>query len=160
VVSSFGSQLVAYLLVIFFILRVHAPEASIRDFLGLRPTHPAFYPLGVVVGLGMQPPTIALYTRIVTRFPTRQPDPLPLYFLWASPAKKMLTGAVLVALVPALEEAFFRGALFRSLRGRYPIATVVVVTTSVFALSHVELQSIAPILLVGGAVGILRAASG
>ena len=45
----FACQLAAYLLGTFLILRVHAPQAKIREFLALRGTHLAFYPLALAL---------------------------------------------------------------------------------------------------------------
>jgi len=50
VIGRIGCQIAGYGLVFYALLRVYGPETRIRDFLALRHTHPAFYPLAVVVG--------------------------------------------------------------------------------------------------------------
>src|SRR5262249_27412326 len=125
-----------------------------------RATHLAFYPIGLVLGLGIQPPTIALYTLIEKRFPTGQRDQLALHFLESGLANRLVIGAILVVLVPGLAAAFFRGSLSRSLRDRSPLRAPGLAIALLYALAHLEWQMMIPIAFVGVALGILRAVSG
>jgi membrane protease YdiL (CAAX protease family) len=161
-VTTFGCQAVAYLLGLFGILRLHAPRASIRDFLGLRPTHPGFYPIAVLLGLSLAAPVNAAYELIERRWPSpREGDAeLVRLIVEGSPAERVVLGLVLVALGPALEEVLFRGALTRPLRRRYAPALVIAATAILFALAHLEPQKFLPIALFGAALGALRHASG
>src|SRR5262249_13085635 len=61
VVSGVGCQAIAYLAVLFLILRIHAPDAGIRHYVGARPTHWAFYLLAVLLGVALEAPANALY---------------------------------------------------------------------------------------------------
>lgn len=161
-VTTFGCQAAAYLLGLFGILRFYAPRASIRDFLGVRPTHAGFYPLAVLLGLALTAPIGALYDLIERRWPSSREGDLELARLLAdgSLAERALIGLVLVALGPALEEVIFRGALTRPLRRRYAPELVVVGTAILFAAAHFQPQKFLPIGLFGLALGALRFASG
>lgn len=161
-VTTFGCQAAAYLLGLFGILRFYAPRASIRDFLGVRPTHAGFYPLAVLLGLALTAPIGALYDLIERRWPSPRDGELELVRLLAegSTAEQALIGLVLVVLGPALEEVLFRGALTRPLRRSYAPELVVVSTAILFAAAHFQPQKFLPIGLFGLALGALRLASG
>jgi membrane protease YdiL (CAAX protease family) len=160
VVSTFACQAIAYLLALFLVLRVHAPEASIRSFIGARPTSPLFYPLAVLLGVALEIPSNALYDAIERRWPSEAEDTLSKLFLASDTPKRALIVLVVVVCGPILEEVFFRGALFRPMRRIHPGWMVVVVTAVLFALAHFTLQVYLPIVLVGLALGVMRLGSG
>lgn len=159
-VTQLACQAIAYLLGFFLILRFHAPEASIRDVLALRPTHVAFYPLAVLIGVAIEIPTDGLYESLVRRFPTGVEDRFVEVYREASGARRALFALLIIAVGPALEEIFFRGALFRLLSKINPIDLVIAVTAVLFAVAHLEWQMFLPIGLVGLALAFLRHASG
>lgn len=161
-VGNSACQAIAYLLGLFLILQAHAPEASIRDFLAIRRTNLAFYPLAIYVGAAAQVPVQALYALISRRWPSPidSEDKLVRLFSESTVSKRAIIGVLLVFLGPLIEEIFFRGALFRPLLRRYPAAIVVTLTSIFFAVSHGMPQMFIPIALVGAAIGIFRAASG
>jgi membrane protease YdiL (CAAX protease family) len=160
VVSIFACQAIAYLLGLFLILRVHAPDVGVRAFVGARPTSPLFYPLAVLLGVALEIPANALYNAIEKRWPSETEDTLGKLFLGAGAPKRALIVLVVVALGPMLEEVFFRGALFRPMRRVHPGWTVVLVSSVLFALAHFQLQMYLPIALVGLVLGVTRLASG
>jgi hypothetical protein len=159
-VTQVGCQAIAYLLGLFLILRVHAPEASIRDLLGLRGTHLAFYPLAVLLGVLVEVPADGLYDALVKRFPIREPDHFLDLYREASAPRRALFALFIVAVGPALEEILFRGALFRLLRRAHPADLVIGVTALLFAVAHLEWQMFLPIGIVGVALAFLRHTSG
>lgn len=160
-ISSFGCQAIAYLLGLFGVLRVYAPHASIREFVGARGTHPAFFGLAVALGLTLAGPINALYEVIEQRWPSGRDDAELLRIVSeASVPERVAFGLIFVALGPALEEIFFRGALVRPLRRRYEAAAVVVVTAMLFSVAHIEPQKFLPIGLFGVVLGVLRVVSG
>ncbi len=160
-ISSFGCQAAAYLLGLFGVLQVHAPRASIREFLGVRRTHAAFYAIAVALGVALELPVAALYDAIERRWPSGVSDAeLVKIFAEAGPAERAALGVVLIALGPALEEVFFRGALTRPLRRKHGLAEVVAATSVLFAVAHLEWQKFLPIAIFGVALGALRVASG
>jgi membrane protease YdiL (CAAX protease family) len=160
VVSIFACQAIAYLLGLFLILRTHAPDAGIRDFVGARPTSPLFYPLAVLLGGALEIPANALYNAIERRWPSQAEDTLGKLFQGAAAPKRALIMLVVVVCGPVLEEVFFRGALFRPMRKLHPGGMVVLVTAVLFALAHPAFQMYVPIALVGLALGVVRLASG
>jgi hypothetical protein len=161
-VNGFGCQLIAYLAALFLILRVHAPEGSIREILGFRGTHPAFYPLGLLLGLALVVPVNALYDLLERRWPssTASDDRLMELLLAASTPKKVLLGVIMIVAGPLLEEVFFRGALLSPLRRAHALGVSVLVTSGLFAVAHDSWQMWAPIAVVGIALGLVRVASG
>lgn len=162
VINAFACQAVGILGCLFLLLRVHAPDRSIRDVIGARATHPAFLPLGITLGLSMSLPTSALYSIIERRWP--EPKDLPDPFVDALTSDSRLTqvSVALCAVVaaPVLEELFYRGAIYTPQRRRSSAFTVVVVTAVLFALAHLVPQKLLPLCLLGVALGVLRAASG
>jgi membrane protease YdiL (CAAX protease family) len=161
VVSSFLCQVAAYLLGLFLILRVHAPEASIRSFLGIRPTHPAMYAIGLALGAAAMIPANALFDLITKRYPLPDEDDTlsALYHSSGSP-KRVLLAFIVIAFGPLLEEAFFRGALWKPLRAANAAALTILLTATLFAIAHINWQIIVPILFVGLLLGFLRSRSG
>jgi len=160
-VNNFACQLLAMLAALFLILRIYAPDASIRRVLGVRPSHPGFYPLAISLGVAMALPTNVLYELILRRFPNPNADDgLARMFSETTTPKRVVMGLIVVALGPLVEEVFFRGALFSPQRRRSTAPVVVVVTAALFAVAHVEIQRFLPIFLLGIAMGTLRAASG
>ena len=106
-------------------------------------------------------PANALYDLITRRFPTPAEHDDALYDeLSRGRLSRFIAVLVLAIAGPLLEEVFFRGALFRPLRRRYEASGVIFATSLFFAASHLEWQMIAPIAIVGLALGSLRSASG
>ena len=161
-IRGFVAQVVAYLVGLFLILRVHAPEASIRDFLAIRRTNVAFYPLAIGIGLAAQMPVQSLYAMIERRWPSspEAEDRLVKIFAECGTAKRALLGVILVLVGPLVEEVLFRGALFRPMLKRNPAVIVVTFTSIAFALAHLVPQSFVPMVIAGAAMGIVRAQSG
>jgi uncharacterized protein len=162
VINMFICQAAGIIGCLFLLLRVHAPERSIRQVIGARATHAAFLPLGVSLGLAIYVPTGALYSAIERRWP--EPDQLtdPFVDALTSDSRALQISVALCAVVaaPVLEELFYRGALFSPQRRRSSALTVIVVTGVLFALAHLTPQKLLPLALLGVALGVLRAASG
>jgi uncharacterized protein len=160
-ITTFGLQLVSTLLTFFCILRFYAPNVSIRRFLGLRSTHGGFYVLAAVLGVVIQVPATALYDVILKRFPTEADhDSLLLEELARGTPWRVALFVIIVLAGPLLEEVFFRGALFRPLKKHSTTVGVILLSSLLFALVHLEKQIFVPIAIVGIALGILRSASG
>jgi uncharacterized protein len=157
-VSEIGCQAVAYLVTLFLILRVHAPDAGVRDFVGMRPTSTIFYPLAVLLGLSLQAPADALFTMIERRFPME--DHLTASFTAATPPMRAAMALCIILFGPMLEEMLFRGALFKPMLKTNPASTVISVTAILFALAHLSPQTWLPIALLGLVLGFIRRASG
>lgn len=154
-------QSAAYLLVLFAILRVHGPETPIRAFVGLRATSLALYPLALVAGGASAFWGSWLLDRIHQRFP--DPDNanrLVELFFEASPAGRIAMGVGVVLVGPMVEELIFRGAIFGPMALRHRTENVILWSSALFATVHVEPRVLAPIFLLGMAMGLLRAMSG
>jgi membrane protease YdiL (CAAX protease family) len=160
VVSSVGCQAIAYILTLFLVLLVHAPDVGVRDFVGMRPTHWLFFPLAVALGLSLEAPANALYLVIDRRWPSHVEDVISASFQAASSPKKAAIALAVILFGPALEELIFRGALFRALLRSHPVSTVIGVTATLFGLAHLSFQLALPIAIVGLGLGFLRRASG
>jgi membrane protease YdiL (CAAX protease family) len=160
VVSGVSCQAIAYLVGLFLILRVHAPEAGIRDFLGVRPTHWLFYPLGILLGVALEVPANALYNYVERVTGDQAKDGITEIFQAASNPRRALIALVVILFGPVLEEILFRGALFRPMLKVHPVSMVILVTATLFAIAHPSYQMYLPIGLVGIALGVLRYASG
>ncbi len=160
-ITNFGLQLVSTLLTFFCILRFYAPNVSIRRFLGLRGTHGGFYVLAAVLGVVIQVPTTALYDVILKRFPSQADhDSVLMEDLARGTPWRVALCVIIVFAGPFLEEVFFRGALFRPLKKQSATLGVILVSSVLFALVHLEKQIFVPIAIVGITLGILRSASG
>ena len=158
-VGVVGCQAAAYLGVLFLVLRVHAPAASIRDFLGLRRTHAAFYPLALLLGATVWLPAEILAELIQRRWPLPK-DELGAVFHAASPAARAGIVLAMAVVGPAVEEILFRGTLFRALRRSHLPWLVIATTAGLFALVHLAWQVFLPIGLLGLLLGFVRARSG
>jgi membrane protease YdiL (CAAX protease family) len=158
---GFVCQIAAYSLGLFLLLRLYGPDASIRHFLALRPTHLGFYPLGLLLGLALVLPTNLLFELSNRLFPQieRSIDVAQM-FADGGTRGRVLMGFAIVAGGPIIEEVLFRGALFGPLLRSYRPALAILGTSVTFALVHVDLHAMVPILVVGVALGYLRARSG
>jgi hypothetical protein len=135
------------------------PRERALDFFAIRAAHPGFYPIALLLGLAIHLPVEAVFRFIDRRWPGPSHD-LARSFLDAGPAKKVVIGAILVAIGPLVEEIFFRGALYRPLQKTSPIPATIAVTSVMFAVSHFAPQTYVPIAVVGLALGVARHASG
>lgn len=155
------SQIVAYSLALYLLLRVHAPNARIRDFLAVRPTNSWFYPLALILGVSATYPAYFLLERIDALYP--QEEQLVTFvdiFVKLSNPEKIAATIGVVAIAPFVEEVVFRGALYRPLvQDKSPVA-VVLVTAALFAAVHLDPYKLLPLFLMGCLLGYLRWASG
>ena len=105
IVSGVACQGLAYLITLFLVLRVHAPDAGVRDFVGMRPTSVLFVPLAIGIGLAAHAPTDALFNAIERRWPSHVEDHIVELF-WAATFPKRAAMAIAIILVgPALERS-------------------------------------------------------
>ncbi len=154
-------QAAAYLLALFAILRVHGPDAPIREFIALRGTHAAFFPLALLAGASSAYWASWVLERVHRRFPdANSSSRLVEIFFEASPRGRIAMGLSIVVLGPVVEELLFRGAIFGPMARRYRMNIVIAWTAALFAVVHVEPRVMLPIFLLGLTMGFLRAASG
>jgi hypothetical protein len=154
-------QLAAYSLGLFALLRVYGPDTSIRQFIALRRTHVAFYPLAAALGVAVALPANLLFELSHQLFPQLDvPTDIAEIFFEASTSGRVTIGFAVLLAGPLVEEIFFRGALFGPLRRSHASVTVIMGTAAYFALVHLDPHAMLPIVIVGVALGYLRAASG
>lgn len=160
-VVSFGAQAASGMFVLFCIMRLYAPDLSIRHFVGLRNTHGLFFVFAAMLGFVIQIPASALYDWILRRSPLEDDSDAALLDLMAQGASwRAIVFFILVLAGPFVEEVFFRGVLYRPLKKEGGGAAIILVSSILFAFSHLERQRMLPILIVGLALGILRHCSG
>jgi hypothetical protein len=160
IVSGVACQAAAYLLTLFLILRVHAPGTGARDLVGLRPTHPLFYPLAVLLGISLQAPANALNIVIERRWPSHAEDTIADLVRSSTGPQRALAALAVILAGPMLEELLFRGALFRPMLRSHSSGAVIVVTATLFAIAHHVWQVFLPIGILGLVLGAIRRASG
>lgn len=159
-VSGFACQAIAYLLCLFVILRVHGPEAGIRDFVGMRSTSALLLPVGLILGAALNYPAGALDDVIERRWPSKLDEIFQQLIDGASPRQLVVLALIIVLLGPMLEEVFFRGAIFRPMLRVHSPPIAIAVTAFLFAISHSTPQVILPIAILGLVLGFVRWVSG
>lgn len=161
IVNAFGCQALAYLVILFLILRFHAAEVSIRALIGLRRTALAAYPAALVLGAAISLPTNLIYAKTLERWPRADDGGgIAQAFAEGTLTQRVVMGLVLVLLGPLIEEVFFRGALFRPLRVRHGALAAGALSGVYFGLAHVEWQLQIPIALVGLSLAAVRHVTG
>jgi len=156
------AQAAAFLLVIYGIVRVYAPHASMKRVLAFGPSRRWWlYPLAIVAGVGAIFPVDLAYEKLLEWVPVGASglDPLEVFFTLSMPERVAIV--VCFALIgPLVEELLFRGALITPTLQKHEPTTVIVVTGTIFALVHVNLHGFLPYCLLGATLGYLRWTSG
>lgn len=131
-VTITACKLLSYSVVLFAILRVHAPEASIRQVLALRRPPISLAILGIFVGGGLSPIAQWASTKVTERFPPTPEDTRALERMLSTDTsgKKIALVVSLVFLMPVFDELFFRGALFTPLKKGRRAEAVVLATAA------------------------------
>lgn len=162
IVSLGASEALVFVVFIFAVLRVHAPDRSSRDALALRPTHPALIVLGLALGLSVHFPAES-FRQLVERYAPTPPEVLARRAALLSTETVAETVAVLLVVAcvgPLVEELFYRGALFGALRRTRSLGGAAWVTAVCFVLGHFEPRAWPALLVVGLVLSFVRAASG
>jgi CAAX protease family protein len=158
---GFACQVAAMLPGLLLMPRVYAPKVGLREVFAFRPVHPGFYALAVMLGLVVQVPANAFFQAIDRRYPSGLDlDKALLDDLHGGRVRQVALVLIIALLGPVLEELFYRGALFSPLRRRHASFGVILATSALFAVAHVEWRMFIPITIVGLALGVLRSASG
>ena len=161
-VSVGAAEAFSFLLLTFGILRVHAPERTAMDALGLRSTHPGLSALGFALGMVLQVPAESLHQLVLRHFPMSELELANrAALLSASSTSKIVALVVVVTCVaPLVEELFFRGAMFGALRRSQSVGGAAAATAVAFMLGHLDVRSWPGLLVVGAVLAHLRAVSG
>lgn len=139
-VSRTGCLLLSYSVVLFGILRLHEPQASIRHMLAVRSASPLVLLLAIVLGAALTLPSDWLDSVLATRFPTPQEDldATEAVLAVTTIGKKVALFATLGVIQPALQELFFRGMLFTPLRKSRRAETVILAVVAFETLSNLS----------------------
>ena len=147
---------------IFAIARVHAPEESLRDTIGLRSIAPLQALFSIVAGVGLYPALAAVDRLVLTRFPYSDDEREAIATLSRVPTTSARVAFVMVGMVvvPMAFEVLFRGALFGELERAVPARLAAVVTAFCFAASQGDPRGLPTAFVLGLAMARLRQATG
>jgi membrane protease YdiL (CAAX protease family) len=156
-----AAQLAVYVGLLVLMRRMHFGASPAGTILAVQPGRWVYYPIAALLGIALQIPSTALYEAILARFPAGALaeefagsfTALPLW-------RQVAAGIGIVVTTPLIEETFFRGAVFGTLRRQHGAVATGIVTTVLFALIHLQPQAFLPIGMVGASLALLRAASG
>jgi membrane protease YdiL (CAAX protease family) len=146
----------------FVLLQLHARDMSLQKALGLRPTHPALFVLGALVGIALHFPAESVDAWVQRVRPT----PVEELAARAALLRPATLGGLIVVLVvvacvaPFVEEMFFRGALYGGLRRANALVGTCVVSAACFVVGHLDYIMWPALTVVAAAMTYLRAVSG
>lgn len=143
------------------VLRVYAPRQAVKKSLGWEPTRPAFMLVGVAMGLAVKWPLDFVQYGVNTLFPSGREPSGPsedvLRVASGDPTAALVLLACLVA--PAVEESFYRGALFGQL-AKSSLLGAGLGSALLFVLAHTEIKSWPSVGIVALVLSFLRVHSG
>jgi uncharacterized protein len=156
------SEALVYLLAIFAVLRVHAPDRPVRDALGVRGSHAGLSAIGLGLGLALLLPAEAVRQLVEQRFPTPVEALAERALLFSAPTlgQKLALVLAVACVGPLIEELFFRGALFGALCRAHGALGAAIASAVAFTLRHLDWHAWPSLLLVAAVLAHLRAASG
>ena len=147
-------------IVSFAIVRLHAPERSLRATFGVRSIGPLRLLLAAAIGAGLSPALSSLDDLVARRWPYDDPEAL-------ANVQKLLESSTRVALVvgvfvviPLAREVFFRGLLFGELRRVVSAGSTVVATSLLFSVFSLDWRSMPTAFILSLSLGWLRSKSG
>ena len=155
-------RVVAFSVFLFVMLRIYAPQSSIRDVLGVRAVSPLAAVLAIALGALVAPGLSMIDDAIEKRFPvsTEDSDLLSQLLDVSSPRARVVLFASFVVVIPLCEELFFRGILFRGMRRGRAEGLAVLGSAVLYGLSRVDFRSLPTGLVLGLLTGWLRGRSG
>jgi len=161
-VSGVLCQAVAFLGTLVFFTMSYEKDRPLSEVLGLRRTSVALCAVAAALGVALQGPLTLVADAVYRAWPVPEERMRELEDLFQLPHLHQKIAVLLCAgvLGPAVEEMFFRGALFRALRRRHPPGLTVVGLALLFALAHLEPRDYLPVLLGGLAMGYVRSLAG
>ena len=170
IVNVSACVVLATSLIVFAMVRVHAPNDSMRATLGVRAVSPLAWVLAAVAGASLCPALSTVDDLVARRWPYDDAEALEnMQKLLGSSSRLALVLGVFVV-IPLAREVFFRGVLFgeleRSARGPGARAAgesgrgtayAVVATAILFAIFSLDWRAMPTALVLGAALGWLRA---
>ena len=146
----------------FVVLQFHARDQTLRKALGFRPTHPALFVLGILIGIALHYPAESVDALVERVSPTPVKEIVERVALLkpATPAGFIVVLLVVACVAPLVEEMFFRGALYGGLRRSHALFGASAVTAACFVVGHLDYKRWPALAVVAVAMTYLRAASG
>ena len=131
-VSMTACNLLADSVLLFAILRVHEPETSVRQALGLRMPSVVVLVFSAIAGGAFTIPGLFVNKLFASRFPIGREETEIIERMYAAPtlSKKILIVITMVVLVPIFDELFFRGGLFGPLKKGRRLEAVILATAA------------------------------
>ncbi|MGO8992608.1 MAG: type II CAAX prenyl endopeptidase Rce1 family protein [Polyangiaceae bacterium] len=147
---------------LFLMLRVYAPQSSIRDVLGVRDVSVLAVTLAAAVGALLYPGLSMIDDAVTKRFPVpaEESDLVEKLMSVTSLRERLVLFASIVLVIPLCEELFFRGVLFRGLRRGRPEGLAVLGVAALYGFSHGDIRSLPTSLVIGLVTAWLRGRSG
>jgi membrane protease YdiL (CAAX protease family) len=157
-VNGAACEVLGTSLVIFAMVRFHAPDLPMRGVLGMRAVAPLHVVLSIAAGAGLFPLLSTIDGAILRRWPI-QDEAESVQKLLASTSR---TGLVIAAFVviPVARELFFRGAVFGGVRATVNARVAIIATSVFYACSLIYPQQMPTALALGLALAWLRERSG
>jgi membrane protease YdiL (CAAX protease family) len=155
-------EALAFVVVTFAVLRVHASERAPAEACGVRATSSALVMLGLALGLLLHAPTASLSALVEKVNPTPSEMLALQAELFSARSMPQMIVLVLVAgcVVPLVEELFFRGALYGGLAREFSPRVAAIVSALCFAVSRPDARAWPALLLFASVVGYVRLRSG
>jgi membrane protease YdiL (CAAX protease family) len=144
----------------FAVVRIHAPDRTLRATFGVRSLGPLRLIASAAAGLGLSPALSSLDDLVSRRWPYDDPEALAnVQKLLASSSRWALVTGVFIV-IPLAREIFFRGLLYGELRRVVSAGSAVVATSLLFAMFSLDWRSMPAALVLSFSLGWLRARSG
>jgi membrane protease YdiL (CAAX protease family) len=149
-------------IVIFIMMRVYAPHGSVRETLGLRAVSPLHVLLSAVSGAAVYPALSVVESWLQKKMPVPEQVVHEQAKLLATPglSQRVFLVVAFVILIPAAYEIFYRGALFGGIRKGRSAGAALLVTTGLFAFSHLDPRALVSLAVISMIAGWLRGHGG
>jgi membrane protease YdiL (CAAX protease family) len=155
-------QAIGFLTVLYFMLLVHEPGQPLSQALGFRRTSVWLIIVAILIGVSLHGPLDMISALTEKAFPIPDETRRDMeQFLDVSTLQRKIGLLVAAGLVgPVVEEVFFRGGIYRSLRRVHPAAITLIGVSLLFAGAHHDWRNLLPDFLGGLAMGYVRIMSG
>jgi membrane protease YdiL (CAAX protease family) len=155
-------QAIGFLAVLHAMLLVHEPGQPISRVLGFRRTSIWLLLLALCLGIALQVPLdfVSGYTHKLFPLPEEARADMEQFFDVSTLQRKVALFVAAGIVGPVVEEIFFRGGIFRSLRRTHPAGLTLVGVSLLFAGAHHDAGNALSDFLGGLAMGYVRMTSG
>jgi membrane protease YdiL (CAAX protease family) len=160
VVNLAACQVFATSVVIFAMVRLHAREVSLRATLGLRAVAPLHALLAAAAGAGMHPLISTVDHWVLRRWPLDDPHVAEKVEKLLSSSPRVVLVVAAFAIMPIVNELFFRGILYGGIRATTNVRAAVIATAVFYACSYIDPQQMPTALVLGFAMAWLRERTG